>query len=140
MQLTKLDRWLKERFIYETHILTLRLPEGELVAGIEVEDVAQNKGGDYRHRMIIKDNDLAENMVKQLKDDHIMHAVHVVEGNNWYNNRIAPEGKSFTYMWIFRFIAMIMACAGAYGFVKLWENEDLRATIMGAIEDLKSGM
>jgi hypothetical protein len=35
---------------------------------------------------------------------------------------------------------MIMVCAGAYGFLKLSENEELRATIMGAIEDLKSGM
>ncbi|MDG1358737.1 MAG: hypothetical protein P8P36_11145 [Akkermansiaceae bacterium] len=140
MQLTKLDRWLKERFIYETHILTLRLPEGDLPAGIEVQDVEQSKGGDYRHRMIIKNNLLAENMVKHLKDDHIMHAVHVVEGGNWYNKRIAPEGKSFTYMWIFRFITMIMLCVGAYGFFKLSQNEELRATIMGAIEDLKSGM
>ena len=140
MQLTKLDRWLKERFIYETHILTLRLPEGGLPSDAAVEDVAQNKGGDYRHRIIIKDNDIAEDMVKQLKEDHIMHAVHVVEGNNWYNRRIAPEGKSFTYMWIFRFITMLMVCAGAYGFFVLSQNEDLRATIMGAIEDLKSGM
>jgi hypothetical protein len=140
MQLTKLDRWLKERFIYETHILTLRLPEVELPDGAEVQDVEQNKGGDYRHRIIIKDNDVANKMVKQLKDDHIMHAVHVVDGDHWYNKRIAPEGKSFTYRWIFRFITMIMVCAGAYGFLKLSENEELRATIMGAIEELKSGM
>ena len=43
MQLTKLDRWLKERFIYETHILTLRLPERELPEGVEIEDIEQKK-------------------------------------------------------------------------------------------------
>ena len=38
-----------------------------------------------------------------------MHATHVVEGKNWYNQRIAPEGKSFTYMWILRFFSIIIA-------------------------------
>jgi hypothetical protein len=140
MQLTKLDRWLKERFIYETHILTLRLPERELPSGVEIEDIEQNKGGDYRHRIMIKDNEIAQNMMQLLKEDHIMHAVHVVEGKNWYNQRIAPEGKSFTYMWILRFISIILISAGAYGVFKLAQNEELRNTIMDTIEELKSGM
>ena len=140
MQLTKLDRWLKERFIYETHIFTLRLPERELPSGVRVEDIEQNKGGDYRHRIVIKDNGIAQNMMQLLKEDHIMHAVHVVEGKNWYNQRIAPEGKSFTYMWILRFISIILISAGAYGVFKLAQNEELRNTIMDTIEELKSGM
>ena len=140
MQLTKLDRWLKERFIYETHIFTLRLPECKLPKGVEIEDVEQSKSGDYRHRIMIKDNEIAQNMMQLLKEDHIMHAVHVVEGKNWYNQRIAPEGKSFTYRWILRFFSLIMVCAGAYGAFKLSQNEELRSTIMDTIEELKSGM
>jgi len=140
MQLTKLDRWLKERFIYETHIFTLRLPECKLPKGVEIEDVEQNKGGDYRHRIMIKDNEIAQNVMNLLKEDHIMHATHVVEGKNWYNQRIAPEGKSFTYRWILRFISLIILSAGAYGVFKLSQNEELRSTIMDTIEELKSGM
>ena len=140
MQLTKLDRWLKERFIYETHIFTLRLPECKLPKGVEIEDVEQSKSGDYRHRIMIKDNEIAENVMKLLKEDHIMHATHVVEGKNWYNQRIAPEGKSFTYRWILRFISLIILSAGAYGVFKLSQNEELRSTIMDTIEELKSGM
>ena len=140
MQLTKLDRWLKERFIYETHIFTLRLPECKLPKGVEIEDVEQNKGGDYRHRIMIKDNEIAQNVINLLKEDHIMHATHVVEGKNWYNQRIAPEGKSFTYRWILRFISLIILSAGAYGVFKLSQNEELRSTIMDTIEELKSGM
>ena len=52
MQLTRLDRWLKERFIYETHIFTLRLPEGGLPSGVRVEEVEQKKSSDYKHRLI----------------------------------------------------------------------------------------
>jgi hypothetical protein len=140
MQLTKLDRWLKERFIYETHIFTLRLPECKLPKGVEIEDVEQSKSGDYRHRIMIKDNEIAQNVMKLLKEDHIMHATHVVEGENWYNQRIAPEGKSFTYRWILRFISLMILSAGAYGVFKLSQNEELRSTIMDTIEELKSGM
>ena len=140
MPLTKLDRWLKERFIYETHIFTLRLPECKLPKGVEIEDVEQSKSGDYRHRIMIKDNEIAQNVMKLLKEDHIMHATHVVEGKNWYNQRIAPEGKSFTYRWILRFISLIILSAGAYGVFKLSQNEELRNTIMDTIEELKSGM
>jgi hypothetical protein len=140
MQLTKLDRWLKERFIYETHIFTLRMPEGKLPSGASVEELEQNKGGDYRHCIKIKDNEIAQQVIKLLKEGHIMHAVHVVEGENWYNQRIAPEGKSFTYMWISRFFILILVCAGAYGIFKLSQNEELVGTIKETIEELKSGL
>ncbi|MBT8043700.1 MAG: hypothetical protein KJO79_02015 [Verrucomicrobiae bacterium] len=140
MQLTKLDRWLKERFIYETHIFTLRLPEDGLPAGTSVSELEQNKGGDYRHRIVVKDNKLADQVIGLLRENHIMHATHVVEGKNWYNKRIAPEGKSFTYLWIFRVFALIGGCSAAYGVMKLWQNEALRTTIMDTINELKSGM
>ncbi|MCP5538321.1 MAG: hypothetical protein H7A51_19070 [Akkermansiaceae bacterium] len=140
MQLTKLDRWLKERFIYETHIFTLRLPEEGLPAGTTVSDLDQNKGGDYRHRIVIKDNKLAEQVIAQLRSCHIMHATHVVEGKNWYNKRIAPSGKSFTYMWVFRFFALIGICSAGLGVMKLWQNETLKSTIMDTINELKTGL
>ena len=34
MQLTKFDRWLREKFIYQTHIYTMRLPESALPAQV----------------------------------------------------------------------------------------------------------
>ena len=140
MQLTRLDRWLKERFIYETHIFTLRLPEGDMPNGVTVTEVEQNKRGDYRHRIRIKNNKAADDVIALLKQNHIMHAIHVVEGKNWYNSRIAPKGKSFTYMWIFRFFSFIGICIAGFGAMKLLQNVELRSTIMDTINELKAGM
>jgi len=140
MQLTRLDRWLKERFIYETHILTLRLPEVELPDAVIVTEIEQNKRGDYRHRLTVKDNKLAADMIELLKQEHIMHAIHVVEGKHWYNQRIAPEGKSFTYLLIFRFLSLVGCCFIGLGIYKLAQNEELRSTIKDTIEELKTGM
>ena len=108
--------------------------------GVTVAELEQNKRGDYRHRIRIKNNKVADDVIALLKQNHIMHAIHVVEGKNWYNNRIAPEGKSFTYMWIFRFFSVIGICIAGFGAMKLLQNEDLRSTIMDTIKELKSGM
>lgn len=140
MQLTRLDRWLKERFIYETHIFTLRIPEEGVPNGVEVTEVEQKKSGDYKFRLRIKDNKLAEQMVLTLKEQHIMHATHVVEGKHWYNRRISPKGKSFTYMWILRFFTFCGICSAGYGLYVLSQNEALMNTLRDTIKELKSGM
>jgi hypothetical protein len=141
MQLTKLDHWLKQRFIYETHIFTLRLPEEGLVSGVEIQECEQNKGGDYRHRLVIRDNKVAENVITLLRQKQIMHATHIVEGKNWYNRHIAPgSGKSFTYQWIIRFFGLVVACFGAWGIFLLTQNEELVSTLKATIEELKGGM
>ena len=140
MQLTRLDRWLKERFIYETHIFTLRLPEDGLPAGVVIDEVEQKKSGDYRHRLVIKDNNLAEQVIENLRENHIMHATHIVEGNRWYNKRISPKGKSFTFMWILRFFTFCAICWAGYGLYILSQNEALMGTIRDTIDELKAGM
>lgn len=109
-------------------------------AGVIVEELEQNKRGDYRHRIMIKDNKIADDVMALLKQNKIMYAIHVVEGKNWYNHRIAPEGKSFTFVWIFRFFGLIGICSAAFGAHKLWENEDLRNTIMDTLNELKGGI
>lgn len=140
MQLTKLDRWLKERFIYETHIFTLRLPEGGLPRGVVIEDVECKKAGDYRHKLVIKDNDLADEVLTILKTNKLMYATHIVEGKHWYNQRIAPDGKSFTYRWVFRFVALVLACIGGWGAFLVLRNPELIATVKDTLRELKGGM
>lgn len=141
MQLTKLDHWLKQRFIYETHIFTLRLPEEGLGRGIEVQELEQNKGGDYRHRLIIKNNKQAENLIAELRQRQIMHATHIIEGKNWYNKHLSPRnGKSFTYQWILRFSGLVVACFGAWGAYLLMQNQELISTLKSTLDELKGGM
>ena len=140
MQLTKLDRWLKERFIYETHIFTLRLPEEGLPKEVVVKDLEENKGGDYRHRLIIQDNKVAEQVVEFLKQHQIMHATHIVEGKHWYNHRIAPVGKSFTFQWIMRSLTGVVIGFSGWGVYLLSQNEELMYTLKATIEELKGGM
>ncbi|BDS08503.1 hypothetical protein NT6N_35430 [Oceaniferula spumae] len=140
MQLTKIDRWLKEKYIYETHILTLRLPEGGLPRGVRVEPIDGVRSSDYRHKLIIKDNETAQRVISLLKENHLMHATHVVEGKHWYNKRLAPDGRSFTYQWIIRGITAVLICVALWGGWLLLQNPVLQSTLKDTYEELKSGM
>lgn len=140
MQLTKLDRWLKERYIYETHIFTLRLPQEGLPSGVVLEELDSQKSGDYKHKLIIQDNDLADDVLILLKNNKLMFATYVVEGKHWYNKRIAPDGQSFTYQWIFRIITVIVLCVVAWGIILLLRQPALIATIRDTIDELRVGL
>ena len=39
MQLTKFDRWIRERYIYRTHIYAMRMPDAPLPSDILVEEL-----------------------------------------------------------------------------------------------------
>lgn len=140
MQLTKFDRWLKESFIYETHIFTLRLPDFKLPHGVRVNELDQNTGGDYRYRLCIQNNKVADQTLTMLKEHHMMCATHVVEGKHWYNRRIAPEGRSFSYQWIWRGITGVLILSVVVGVIILLQNPELIATIKDTVNELKEGM
>jgi hypothetical protein len=125
MQQTKLDQWLKARFIHETHILTLRLPDEPLPKGVEVKPTGQTTKGAYQHKLIVKSNEKAEKVIVLLKENHFMHSVLVVEGRHWYNKFIAPQGLSFTYRWILRGLGLVLLLSACWGIYILMQNADL---------------
>lgn len=137
MQLTKFDRWLKECFIYETHIFTLRLPEEGLPRRVIVKELEQGKSGDYKFRLIIKSKKRVEPVIDRLKASHVMYATRIVEGRHWYNSVLAPKGKSFTLRWIFRFLGLGCLCYLVWGLILLFQNEDLINLLKATINDLQ---
>lgn len=58
-----------------------------------------------------------------------MCSAQIVEGKHWYNRFIAPDGKSFTYRWILRFIGLILLVSFVWGVIILMQNADLIETL-----------
>lgn len=139
MQLTKLDHWLKQRFIHETHIFTMRLPKRRLPFGVSKRKVDAQKRGDYTKKLIVRNNKTAEKVLELLKKEQIMYATHVVEGKHWYNNLIAPVGKSFTYQTIGRVALVLTLCYAAYGLYLLSQDEKLMKTVKETIYEFRFG-
>lgn len=139
MQLTSFDRWLRERFIYRTHIYTMRLPESGVPSQVLVEELESSPTKRYRYRMIVNAKRDVEALLQILREGNQMFATRVVETNPWYKPIIAPKGKSF----LFRAFWWLMAAASVAGLFVLGyivlTNEELKGQIMEAFELFKNG-
>jgi len=137
MQQTKLDQWLKETFLYETHIFTMRLPEDKLGRGVSVTDITEQKKGAYKYRLVIKSAKKSEHVIKILKKNHLMYATHVVTAQRSFGKFIAPEGGSFTYRWILRGIGLVCLISLGCTIYILLQNADLMKTLKETMRDFE---
>lgn len=136
MQLTRLDRWLRERFVYETHIYTLR-PPASVPAGVIAEELPESPGRKYKHRFILRSDSAVAALIEQLRDSSQMFTTRVVDREAWYVPLIAPQGKSITW-W---FIWLGITAVGVFGLVHLgriaWADPELRKNVAEAFEILQ---
>lgn len=137
MQLTKLDHWLKQKFVYETHIFCLRLPDKRFRRSVKVENFNTKKSGDYKYKLRIKKNKEADRVIKVLKEEHIMHAAHIVEGKSPFNGFVMPSGgKSFSYQLLGRLIILTSLVVFLFGIYRLYQNEEVRSKVESAFKEL----
>lgn len=105
MQLTRIDRWLKEKFVYEIQILTLRVAE-DVPGGIREIELPEKPGRRYKHLYTTSNASAAETLLERLKEQNQMFTTKVVDKDAWWVQFIAPEGKSPTWYVVSVFILM----------------------------------
>lgn len=139
MQLTKIDRWIREKLIYRTHIYTMRLPEAGLPSGVLVEELEDSPTRKFRYRLIANAERDVNLVITTLKEANQMFATRIEEANPWYKKIVAPEGKSFAFrlMWI-GFAAILVLSVVTLGIIAL-SDEELRANLIESFELLKDG-
>ena len=103
MQLTRFDHWLRERFVYETHIKTLRPPEA-VPKGIRAQQLPDIPGVRFKHLFIARNTKLADSFIASLRDANLMFFTSVVDRKTWFVPWIAPKNQSLT--WILAWIAL----------------------------------
>ncbi len=99
MQLTRFDRWLREKYVYETHIHTLRAPES-LPAGVQSREIPDVPGKRYKHLFVASSSSAADQLIAQLRENSQMYTTQIVDRDDWYVPFIAPKDKSVTW-WLF---------------------------------------
>lgn len=114
MQLTRFDRWLREKFVYEIHIQTLRLPEA-VPAGVQIVDLPEVPGKRYKHLFVAGSSKLADELIDHLKENGQMYTTQVVDRDAWYVPFIAPKDKSVTW-----WLASVVVISTAVFFVLLY--------------------
>ena len=136
MQLTRFDRWLREKYVYETHIHTLRPPES-LPAGIRTVEIPDVPGKRYKHLFVANSSKLADELLDQLKQNSQMYTTQIVDRDAWYVPFSAPKVKSVTW-WLFSAMAITVAVFFALLYLKgLVEDPEFRKNFMEALKLLK---
>ncbi len=136
MQLTRFDRWLRERFVYETHIQTLRPPE-LVPPGVRVVDLPDLPGKRYKHLFVAGSSKLADELINHLKDNGQMYTTQIVDRDTWYVPFIAPKDKSVTW-WLISVVLISISVFFVLLYVKgLAEDAEFRGQFMEALKLLK---
>jgi len=136
MQLTRFDRWLREKFVCELHIQTLRPPES-IPSGIRAIDLPDSPGKRYKHLFIAESSKAADELIRQLKENNQMYNAQVVDREAWYVPFIAPKEKSVTW-WLFSMVVISISVFFALLYIKsLVEDPEFRKNFMEALELLK---
>jgi len=137
MQLTRFDRWLREKFVYETHIQTLRSPES-IPAGMRAEELPDAPGRRYKHLFVATDSRDADELIRQLKENGQMYTTKIVDREAWYIPFIAPKEKSVSW-WLISMVLITISAFFALLYVKsLVEDPEFRKNAMDALKLLKS--
>lgn len=109
MQLTRFDRWLRENFVNETHIRTLRAPDA-IPDGVESLELPEKPGSRFRHLFIIRNPKTADAFITSLKEANFMFSTTVEDRNAWHVPIIAPKNRSFT--WRIVWLALAISASG----------------------------
>jgi hypothetical protein len=137
MQLTRFDRWLREKYVYETHINTLRPPES-IPKGVQTVEIPDVPGKRYKHLYVAGSSRLADALIEELKANSQMYTTQVVDRKSWYVPFIAPKNKSVTW-WLISCVVITISVFTVLIYLKgLTEDPEFRKNFMDALKLLKS--
>ena len=136
MQLTRFDRWLREKFVYETHIHTLRPPEA-VPEGVRTVDLPDAPGKRYKHLFIADSSRAADALIRHLKENSQMYTTQIIDRKTWYVPFIAPKNKSVTW-WMVSVLIFSVSAFFVLLYVKsLVDDPEFRSNFFEALEILK---
>lgn len=137
MQLTRFDRWLREIFVYEMHIRTMRPPES-VPKRIRSVDLPETPGSRFRHLFIARRNQDADALIRQLRENNQMFTSEIVERRNWWTRIVAPADRSISW-WLFSAAFMVLgSIVVRFCFQSLADNPQIRDNVGKALDLFKS--
>jgi len=136
MQLTRFDRWLREKFVYETHIQTLRLPE-YIPAGIRTVELPDTPGKRYKHLFVARSSKAADELIQTLKENSQMYVTQIVDRNAWFVPFIAPKERSVSW-WLISVCVISISVFYTLLYIKgLVQDDEFRKNFLEAVEIMK---
>ncbi|GAA5484425.1 hypothetical protein [Haloferula sargassicola] len=137
MQLTRFDRWLRKKFVYQTHLYALRKPE-VLPAGIRVEELPEAPGRQYHFKFSSNSEKSVTALIQLFTEHNQIYTTRIVDRRTWYTPFIAPKGgKSVTWWCVWAVIFVIGGFTLTSAIRGILNNPTVRENLAGAWETLK---
>jgi hypothetical protein len=137
MQLTRFDRWLREKYVYQTQIHTLRPPDS-LPAGVRAVKIPDVPGKRYKYLYVANRTKAADQMIAHLRAAGQMYTTQVVDRKRWYVPFIAPKTKSVTWWIISTIFTIVSVCAIVIYLNTLAQNPEFRRNLADAFKLFQS--
>ncbi len=136
MQLTRFDRWLRRKFVHETHIYTMRqLPRAP--RGVRGFKLPEKQGQRFHYKYVTRSENAANAFVSKLNEEGMMFNTQVVDRDTWYASILAPKAKSPTW-WLISMVAFLMFTVSALYFAaRIWADPEMRKNILDALDILR---
>lgn len=136
MQLTQFDRWLRAKFVHETHVQTLRPVEARL-KGVRHIELPETPGRRYCHLYIARSSKAADELIACLRENGQMYQTTIMDRKAWYVPIVAPKDKSVTWK-LFSLVFFTVLGFLILIFVKsLVEDPEFRKNFLEAIDILR---
>lgn len=136
MQLTRFDRWLRKKFVYQTHLYALRRPD-VIPARVRVEELPEVPGRQYHYKFITNSEKAVEALIQIFTEHNQIYTTRIVDRHAWYVPLIAPKGKSATWWVVWAVLSLILASTVGTALLALWRNPNFQKNLEGALETLK---
>lgn len=136
MQLTRFDRWLREKFVNEIHVYSLR-PPVELPRGVRSEELPERAGQRFKFHYRTYSSKVADRLIEQFKTHNQMFTTRVKDRKGWWVRFVAPVGKSVTWWCLWMVISVIGVIGVSQTVRNLWNNPEVRQNILESVEIMK---
>ncbi|MEM1085044.1 MAG: hypothetical protein AAGI48_13110 [Verrucomicrobiota bacterium] len=136
MQLTRFDRWLREKFVHETHVYSMR-PAEVVPGGIKSEELPDAPGRKFKYRYISRNSKAADALIAELKSHNQMFTTRIVDRTGWIIPLVAPEGKSVTWWLAWVLVAGVFLFVVTNALRALWSNPEFQKNFWESIEILQ---
>lgn len=136
MQLTRFDRWLREKFVYQTQIHTLR-PLESLPSGVRAVKKSNIIGLRYKHLYVANKAKAADALVAKLKESGHMYTTQVVDRKRWYVPIIAPKAKSLTWWIMSMLLSLVLVLLVLLSLNTLLSNPEMKKNLLESLDILR---
>jgi len=127
MQQTRLDRWLRDKFIHETHVFTVQKPP-LIPWRVKKKKLQTSTTNRFNYQLIVRNRKKLDRITATLREQNMTFVCKVINRRRWCSNLFDNRhGKSFTYRIVWYTLMTSAAISLYLYFPREWIHDAIEA-------------